>query len=97
MKGAEAKGARGRGARARPMKAQRLGESPVTLRLPADIVGRIDALVPAVARDSDTATLLGGVSRSAVLRLVVVEGVRVLEGRYGRAGEHVGTGKDTGV
>jgi hypothetical protein len=63
-------------------KTQRLGESPVTLRLPVDLVARVDALLPAVARDSDTATLLGGVSRSALLRLVIVEGMRVLEARY---------------
>jgi hypothetical protein len=65
------------------LKAQRLGESPVTLRLPVDLVARIDALLPKIVADSDTATLLGGVSRSSALRLVIVEGLRVLEGRYG--------------
>jgi len=64
-------------------KHQRLGESPVTLRLPVDLVARIDALLPRIAGDSDTATLLGGVSRSSALRLVIVEGLRVLERRYG--------------
>lgn len=49
------------------------------MRLPVDLVARVDALLPAVARDSDTATLLGGVSRSALLRLVIVEGMRVLD------------------
>ena len=65
------------------LKALRLGESPVTLRLPADLVARIDALLPKIGADSDTAALLGGVSRSSALRLVIVEGLRVLEGRYG--------------
>jgi hypothetical protein len=63
----------------------------VTLRLPVDLVARVDALLPAVARDSDTATLLGGVSRSALLRLVIVEGMRVLELRY-REPEHMSDG-----
>lgn len=66
----------------RATKAQRLGESPMSLRLPVDLVARVDALLPEVARDSDTATLLGGVSRSALLRLVIVEGMRLLEIRY---------------
>jgi hypothetical protein len=65
------------------LKAQRLGESPVTLRLPVDLVARIDALLPKIVADSDMAALLGGVSRSSALRLVIVEGLRVLEGRYG--------------
>lgn len=82
MKRAGPKSKRSRRAAPRTKKAQRLGESPVTLRLPVDLVARVDALLPAVARDSDTATLLGGVSRSAVLRLVIVEGMRVLELRY---------------
>ena len=73
----------------RAMKTQRLGDSPVTLRLPVDLVARVDALLPAVARDSDTATLLGGVSRCALLRLVIVEGMRVLEARYGSADAHL--------
>lgn len=66
----------------RATKMQRLGETPVTLRLPVDLVARVDALLALVAQDSDTATLLGGVSRSAVLRLVIVEGMRMLERRY---------------
>ena len=78
--GPKSKAARRAAPRAR--KTQRLGESPVTLRLPVDLVARVDALLPAVARDSDTATLLGGVSRSALLRLIIVEGMRVLELRY---------------
>ena len=68
----------------RATKVAKLGESPVTLRLGADIVGRLDALLEKVAADSDTATLLGGVSRSSVVRLALLEGVRVLERRYGK-------------
>jgi hypothetical protein len=54
----------------------------MSVRLPVDLVARVDALLPAVARDSDTATLLGGVLRSGLLRLVIVEGMRLLEPRY---------------
>lgn len=63
-------------------KTERLTESPVTLRLPAELLKRLDALVPLVADDSDTATMLGGVSRSAVLRFAMLEGVKALEKRY---------------
>lgn len=62
MKRAGPKRKQPRRAAPRATKAQRLGESPVTLRLPVDLVARVDALLPAVARDNDTATLLGGVS-----------------------------------
>ena len=43
---------------------------------------RVDALVPSVADDSDVATMLGGVTRSAVLRYALLEGVKILEKRY---------------
>jgi hypothetical protein len=60
-------------------------DSPVALRLPADLLQRIDALVPLVAGDTDVATLLGGVTRSAVVRYALLEGVKVLEKRYREA------------
>jgi hypothetical protein len=63
-------------------KASPLSESPVTLRLPAELLKRIDALVPQVAADSDVATMLGGVSRSAVIRYALLEGVKALERRH---------------
>jgi hypothetical protein len=49
-------------------------EAPVVLRLPPELVKRIDALMPAVMSDTATATLLGRLSRSALYRLVLVEG-----------------------
>jgi hypothetical protein len=67
-------------------KTERVSDAPVTLRLHPDIIERLDALQPKIAADSDTATLLGGVSRSSVTRLALVEGVRVLEKRYGKTG-----------
>ena len=57
-------------------------ETPVVLRLPPDLVARIDALMPAVRADTTTATLLGRLSRSALYRLAMLEGLKVLERRY---------------
>ena len=34
-----------------------LSESPITLRLPADLLERLDALGPAISADADTALL----------------------------------------
>lgn len=58
-------------------------EMPLALRLPAEIVARLDALQEPLAADAETAMLLGGVSRSAAIRLAIVEGLRVVEARYG--------------
>lgn len=68
-------------------KTERLTESPVTLRLPTDLLKRIDALIPVVAADSDVATMLGGVSRSALFRYGLLEGVKTLEKRYRSGGK----------
>ena len=57
-------------------------ETPVVLRLPPELVKRIDALMPAVVTDTATATMLGRLSRSALFRLVLLEGLKVLERRY---------------
>lgn len=53
MKPGEQKSKQPRRAAPRATKAQPLGERPVTLRLPVDLVARVDALLPAVARDRD--------------------------------------------
>jgi len=57
-------------------------ETPVVLRLPPELVRRIDALMPSVMSDTTTATLLGRLSRSALYRLVLLEGLKVVERRY---------------
>ena len=62
--------------------AQTPTETPVVLRLPPELVKRIDALMPAVMTDTATATMLGRLSRAALFRLVLVEGLKVLERRY---------------
>lgn len=51
-------------------KAARLTEKPMSIRIPADLRDRIDALT----------SHLG--TQSAVLRLALLEGVKVLERRY---------------
>lgn len=71
----------------RPHKLKRMTDAPVALRLPAELLERIDALMPMVAGDSDTATMLGGVTRSAVIRYALLEGVRLLERRYRKVGD----------
>lgn len=58
-------------------------EHPVTIRLPSDLLSRLDALVPHVASDSNTAAMLGGVTRSSVIRYALLEGVKRLEKRHG--------------
>jgi hypothetical protein len=65
-----------------PRKSKGLSENPVTLRLPADLLRRADALVPALGRDGRTAVLAGMITRSVVLRLALAEGLQILEARH---------------
>lgn len=57
-------------------------ETMLTLRVPTEVIDWLTALIPAIEGDAETATVLGGVSRSSVTRLALVEGLRVLERRY---------------
>lgn len=66
-----------------PRRSKGLSENPVTLRLPADLLRRADALVPVLAKDDATSVLAGMITRSVVLRLAVAEGLQVLEKRHG--------------
>ena len=66
-----------------PRKSKGLSENPVTQRLPADLLKRADALVPALAKDPATTVLAGMVTRSVVLRLAIAGGLHVLEDRHG--------------
>lgn len=56
-------------------------ERPLTLRLPHELVRRIDDLLPHVGGDLSYAAL-GRVSRSQVLRIALLEGVKLLRKRY---------------
>jgi hypothetical protein len=57
----------------------------VTLRLPKSLVERADELIPRL-RDDDQMMVVGRVSRSIVLRLAVLRGLEVLEGRLPETG-----------
>ena len=59
----------------------------LTVRVPIALLDRADALIDAIAADSDIATALGArVTRSSVLRFMLVEGAKALERRYRYAG-----------
>lgn len=53
-------------------------EVTTTLRLPAEMMARIEALIPKVAKRPEFAAH-GRVSRSAVIRLVILRGLEALE------------------
>jgi predicted DNA-binding protein len=54
----------------RKPKHDRLTDYPTTIRLPADLRERLEALIPKVG------------PKSTVLRLAIAEGIRALERRY---------------
>ena len=58
------------------------GEFNFTVRMPAELIERLEALVPVLARDVRITTLTGQVSRSTVLRIAVLRGVESLESEY---------------
>ena len=55
-----------------------MSEVTTTLRLPAEMMARIEALIPAVAKRPELA-VHGRVSRSTVMRLVILHGLEALE------------------
>lgn len=64
-------------------------ENMLTLRVPVELIDRLGELVPLVETDADVVAMIGGASRSSVVRLALVEGMRVLERRYAkRPGGH---------
>jgi hypothetical protein len=58
-----------------------MNEVLTSIRLPQELLDRIEALVPVVAADPVFAAF-GRVGRSSVLRLSLVRGVESLEKRY---------------
>jgi hypothetical protein len=56
-----------------------------SIRLPAAVLDRADVLV-AILNRKPSLTALGPVTRSAVLRLAMIEGLDVLERRHKRGG-----------
>ena len=63
------------------MPGERLGGTPIVLRLPDVLLERLDRLVPIVTADEDAAALLGGITRSGLIRYVLLEGIKTLEQR----------------
>lgn len=55
------------------------------IRIPADLVARIDAIIPLVEADPDLRGMLPRVSRAAVLRLLVIRGLASLEAKQRRS------------
>jgi hypothetical protein len=64
--------------------AHQLRESPITLRVSADLLRRAERLLGEIATDS-AIVAMGRLTRSQVLRLALFEGIKVLEDRYGTA------------
>jgi predicted DNA-binding protein len=61
----------------------RMTEVPTSVRLPNELIRRLDALAKRMSKDPRTAALAGAeVSRAAALRLAIAEGIEVLEARY---------------
>lgn len=65
-------------------KAAKMTETPVSIRVHARLLADADALVPMLADDPELATIAGGANRSAVMRLALVEGLKVLRRRWAR-------------
>lgn len=58
----------------------------LSIRVPGSLLERIEAIVPALAQDPTVIATkggTGGVGVSAVVRLALLEGLAVLEKRYG--------------
>lgn len=58
----------------------------ITIRIPGALVERINALAPVLAADPLVAAARGGRGggMSAVVRLALIEGMKILEARHGR-------------
>lgn len=60
-------------------------DRPTSTRIPDALIDELDALAERIEFDSEVVALIGpsrGVSRSAVLRLALIEGVKVLNVKY---------------
>jgi hypothetical protein len=62
-------------------------DTAISLRLPEVILQRADELIDAMARDAELATIVGGkVTRSTVIRVALLRGLRSLEEDYCEGG-----------
>ncbi len=58
-------------------------EVVTSIRLPREILNRFEELIPAMQVDSETALVFGKVSRSVVIRMALLRGLKALEGDFG--------------
>jgi len=61
-------------------------DSQIVVRIPAELVARLDALVPALEADP-AVHVFGKVTRSTVVRLAVAAGLGALEARHVKPAE----------
>ena len=58
-------------------------DTPISLRIPEAMLDRAEALVPLLADDPELAMVLGGkVTRSTVLRVALLRGIKALEADF---------------
>ena len=63
-----------------PPASDKADGSPMpNVRVPKELLDRVDALVPRVLAKAELRVLLGRVSRASVVKLALVEGLKVLE------------------
>lgn len=72
----------------KPEKAAKMTETPVSIRMHPRLLDDADELVPMLADDPELSTVAGGANRSAVLRLALVEGLKLLRRRWSKGGKH---------
>jgi len=62
-------------------------EASITARLPVDLVERMDALIPALARMPAIRVAGGRASRSTILRMALERALPLLESEMGEAAD----------
>jgi len=63
-------------------------DAPISLRIPEPILERADGLVPVLGEDAELLMVVGGkVTRSTVLRVALLRGIKALESDYNTGSE----------
>jgi hypothetical protein len=66
-------------------------DTPISLRIPEAMLERADALVPLLGDDPELAMVVGGkVTRSTVLRVALLRGIKALEADFATEDDHEG-------
>lgn len=66
------------------MAARELIGAPVVVRLPKELLARLDIIRETMTRDRNLGSL-GPISRSAIVRLAVIRGIEQIEGEFAGA------------